>query len=262
MGNNAYLIRVSSQKGGVGKTTVAVNLASALSLSGNRTLLVDADLANPSIGFHLGLEQANQGLSQLLSGKAKLQNLVVKHAATGLSVLPEAISKRLKKQNYMKMPQVLDMLKKSNYDFVVVDTSPGVMLYEPLDKYDEVLVVATPDMPALTSAIRLMNMYRGKTKTPIVLNRLRNKGFEINFDEIEEATDEQIIARLPENDIVPTEVSEHIPAYVLNPKNPFSKEMYRLSRKYSAKMGEAYTNVMMPTRGGGIIGFLRRLFFG
>ena len=49
-----YIIRISSQKGGVGKTTIAVNLGVILSLFKYKTLVVDCDAANPTVGFHWG----------------------------------------------------------------------------------------------------------------------------------------------------------------------------------------------------------------
>jgi MinD superfamily P-loop ATPase len=68
-----YIIRMSSQKGGVGKTTIAVNLSTALSVKGYRVLLVDADIYNPCITFYLGLRSPTVGFKDVLLGKSKLE---------------------------------------------------------------------------------------------------------------------------------------------------------------------------------------------
>jgi Mrp family chromosome partitioning ATPase len=59
MNKTLQSIAVSSQKGGAGKTAIAVNLATSLSTKGFRILLIDGDCLDPSIGFHLCLEQMN-----------------------------------------------------------------------------------------------------------------------------------------------------------------------------------------------------------
>ena len=56
------IIGVMSQKGGVGKTTIAVNLAVMLRLKGYETLIVDLDTSNPSVGIHLGMHESEDGL--------------------------------------------------------------------------------------------------------------------------------------------------------------------------------------------------------
>lgn len=77
----SYVLKVVSQKGGVGKTTMAVNLATALALSNYKVLLFDADFANPSVGFHLGMYDVNAGASDVASGKTSLRNAIRKALA-------------------------------------------------------------------------------------------------------------------------------------------------------------------------------------
>ena len=67
------IISVVSGKGGVGKTTTAVNIASLLSLSGRSVAIVDADVYNPCVFFHLGLPHPATGLQALLRGKADIK---------------------------------------------------------------------------------------------------------------------------------------------------------------------------------------------
>lgn len=89
---NPYLIGVSSQKGGVGKTTISVNLSVALKSFNYKVLLIDSDTSNPSIGFHMGLEKANIGYRDVVYGRADLEDAVAVHGATGLHVLPGTIN--------------------------------------------------------------------------------------------------------------------------------------------------------------------------
>ncbi|MGC8662460.1 MAG: ParA family protein, partial [Candidatus Micrarchaeia archaeon] len=120
-----YIMRISSQKGGVGKTTVAVNLAVSLQKRGYRTLLVDADTTNPSIGFHLGMTNVNVGLKDLMKKEAQLKDYISIHGPSGLRIIcgtidskPFVISEENAKAIYSK-------IKNANYAFVIVDTQPG-----------------------------------------------------------------------------------------------------------------------------------------
>ena len=56
-----YLIRLSSTKGGVGKSVIAVNLAAALQMYGFKTLVVDMDTINPCVGLYLGIQDSSTG---------------------------------------------------------------------------------------------------------------------------------------------------------------------------------------------------------
>ena len=260
MSERPYLIRISSHKGGVGKTTIAVNLSTALQTLGKKVLIIDSDIANPSVGFHLGIDQVNIGYYEVMFGKARLQNAIVVHNPTGMHVLPGTIHARVSLPSAQSVRRVSALLKKQHYDFIIVDTPPGIFHYEVLNVYDEALIVATPEMPAVSSSLKLATTYsRSGLKHHLVVNRVANKRYELSIEEIEEVYGDKVLGVLPEDEIVPISISEHIPAYLLSKRADFSKSIRHIARLYAAQSGaleEVETEKeIVPRRG-----FWRRLF--
>ena len=155
-----YLIKISSQKGGVGKTTISVNLATILQELGNNVLLVDFDIANPSVGFHLGIENQNLGISDILFKNAKISDVEVPHIPTGLMVIPGSIVWRQKEPSLLQIQRFLSELKKLKYDYIIFDTAPGYLVPEFSSMCDEAIIVTTPELSSCTSCVRLANSYK------------------------------------------------------------------------------------------------------
>lgn len=232
----AYMIRVNSQRGGVGKTTIAVNLSVALQMEGYRVLLVDDDTVSPAVGFFMGLDAANIGVRDVMSGKAQLKDAIIKHDVSGVSVLPGTLS--LKK--FPKEQETLKLVKKlralDDYDFIIVDTPPGFDYPNAGKFYDEALLASTPAMASITSAIRLGGVYEAaNVKHNLVINKITNKRYEMSVSEIEEAYAGKVLQSLSEDPKVPFSESSHIPMVILDPKSPFSRDIVELSRFYAAK---------------------------
>ncbi len=253
-----YIIRVSSQKGGVGKTTISVNLAIALQYTGYDTLLVDSDTTNPSVGFHLGLEKANAGYKQLVEGRNDVRNSISTHAASGLHVIPGVISARQFLPTASREVALLSKLKKTNYRFVVYDTEPGYKIST--KGFDEALLVSTPDMPSCSSIIRLSREFDVmQTKHNLLLNRIRNRNYEIHAREIEDMYDRKVLSKIPESEIVPLSIEEKIPAFMLNRRSQFSREIGALVNYYTLGV-EPRKDLIHGTSGLGLFSRLLRFF--
>ncbi|WP_306512349.1 polysaccharide biosynthesis tyrosine autokinase [Janibacter hoylei] len=117
---------VTSAMPGEGKTTTAVNLALAMADSGRRTLLVDADLRNPSVARTLGME-GSVGLTTVLLGDAEVHDVIQTWGSAGMDVLPagQVPPNPSELLGSAPMEALLSSLV-DEYDFVLVDSPPVV----------------------------------------------------------------------------------------------------------------------------------------
>src|SRR6266849_3392226 len=120
------VIGIVSALPGEGKTTVAIGFAAFVAKSGARTLLIDADLRNPSMTRALGYINA-PGLVNMVADKSDFDDLVITDSKFKFDFLPS--STRMKPSNssdILNSPAMKDMLRaaKSNYDYVLVDLPP------------------------------------------------------------------------------------------------------------------------------------------
>ncbi|CAN5509013.1 ParA family protein [soil metagenome] len=128
------VLAIVSQKGGVGKTTTAINLASALARRGRKTLLVDVD-PQGSVRHGVGLAEAHEptGLADVLSGSRELQDVVLPTPLPWLRVLlAGSVSEAAEHETYQsqiasspKLGELFERARNRGY-LVVVDTPPGL----------------------------------------------------------------------------------------------------------------------------------------
>jgi len=254
---NPYAIRVSSEKGGVGKTVVAINLAVLLSMLKYRVLLVDADFSNPSIGLYLGMEDVSIGIKDVMSGTSKFETTISRFSPTGLHLLLGTLAGGKFSPTDEEVDRVGRAATDYGYDFIILDTSPGMGATGAFMYYGEVLLVTTPQISALTSVLRLAKAYDNhKLKHNLVINRFKNKGYEISLDEIERIYERKVLTALPEDEIVPTSIGAHIPAYLLDRKNPFSLRIYELAKAFTPIITQGTLKISNRR---GIFAFIKRI---
>ncbi len=268
MTSKPYLIRISSQKGGVGKTTVAVNLGVALAMSQYKVLVVDSDMSNPSVGFHLGLEDVNIGTEDVIRKKVSLKKAVVVHAPSSLSVLPGTLTTRSYIPSASTLTEFFAMLANESYDFIIIDTAPGLLQPETLSKdlsgyVSEALIITTPELSACTSSIRLAKEFdKVSIRHSLAINRFRNRNYEISPREINELYGNPAIGMIPEDETVPISVAQHIPAYLLNSKSKFAIAIGDTASMYVSKAGLIPKIPGRSNKKGGIFRRIWNFFFG
>ena len=121
------VIAVSGGKGGTGKSTVAVNLATALAAAGRKVLLLDGDLGLANVDVLLGLTPTGT-LEQVLHGERRLEEIVLR-TAEGVSVIPAASG--VARMAHLPPAELAAIVRSfsalpGDYDTLLVDTAPGL----------------------------------------------------------------------------------------------------------------------------------------
>lgn len=235
---------VASGKGGVGKSTLAANLALALGARGARVVLVDGDLAQANLDLLLGVHP-RWDLGHVLAGERTLEEVVV-NAGPNVRLVPAASGQPelaelddFRREALLRSLSLLD----AEADFLLVDTASGVsrQTVELCRAAHDVLVVCTPEMPAFSDAYALIKLLqqRGLPKAPqLVVN------FAAGADEAEETAHRiRLVARrflraeigclgvIPEDAAVPRSVRQQEPAITAFPNSPAAVAYRQLAAK-------------------------------
>ena len=169
------IIAVASGKGGVGKSTIALNLAIGLSLKGYKTGLLDADIFGPSVPVMLDVKDFRPQVKNI-NGKdiiAPLEKYGIKVLSIGFFVEPDSavVWRGPMASNFLK--QMLSMTDWGNLDYLIIDLPPGTSDIH-LTLVQEVavtgaIIVSTPQEVALADAVKGIAMFRNeKINVPVI----------------------------------------------------------------------------------------------
>jgi len=236
--SNGKIIGIISLKGGVGKTSSVANLGAVLATEFNkRVLVVDANFSAPNLALHLGLYDPKVTIHDVLLNRANVNDAIYEHEA-GFHLIPGAYVSR--KVNPHRLKQKISHLK-DHYDIILIDSSPNLNeeVLATMIASDELLVVTSPDYPTLSTTLRAVRLAKQR-KTPItglILNRVRNKKFELSIEDIEEAAQVPVLSVLPEDIRVLESVYYTTPVSLYKPKSNAAIEYKKLA---ASLIGERY----------------------
>lgn len=193
-------ITIISGKGGVGKTSSAINLAAALSFFGKTVTVVDANLTTPNVGLHLGVPVVPVNLHDVLQGNNKITDAVYMHPS-GTKIIPASIAlKDLKKTDARRLPKSLSKLHGTT-DFVLIDGAAGLgnEALGALHASNEVLVVTNPELPAITDALKTVRLADELKKDVlgVILTKSNECDLDVSMQNIETMLEKPVISVVP-----------------------------------------------------------------
>ena len=194
------LISVASGKGGVGKTTVSANLATAIAKLGEKVAVVDADVTMANLALLFGLQSAPITLQDVLMGDAEIFDAMYE-GPYGLTVIPSGLGMGgYRKIDPERMKDAMEKLAQ-NFDYVFVDIPAGIgdNAMAAMAATKEYIIVLTPDKAAIADALKakLTAEKIGLKALGAIVNMSQGLKEEPTNEEIKNILEMAVLGRVP-----------------------------------------------------------------
>lgn len=231
---------IASGKGGVGKTTTAINLGTALSNFGREVIVLDANLSTPSIGIHLGTPNIPITLQDVLNGKKHINESMYLHPS-GLKLILSSINlEHFNEEHFDKLKDAINDLQGAS-EVVIIDAAAGLgkEARSSIGVADEAIIVTTPELPSVTDALKTIHICeRLKTKIiGVVVTKYNNDNLDLSLKNIETILEKPIIG------VIPLDATIKKSLYLKNPVNythPNAKSSIAYKKLAAKLIGDKY----------------------
>ena len=205
------VITITSGKGGVGKTTVTANIASALAMLGKKVVAIDADIGLRNLDVVMGLEnRIVYDLVDVIEGRCRLRQAMIKDKRQpDLYLIPAAQTRDKMAVSPSDMVLVCDELRQE-MDYIIIDSPAGIErgFRNAIAAADEVVIVTNPEVSAVRDADRIIGLLESEEKGPgrLILNRLKPamvaRGDMLSIDDVLDILAVELIGVIPEDESI------------------------------------------------------------
>ncbi len=236
-------IVITSGKGGVGKTTTAINLGAAINYFGEEALVIDANLSTPNVGVHLNSPEVPVNLNHVLLKKATPLEALYEHES-GLKIILSSLSiKELKKIKHGRLKNYKKDFEKLS-DYIIVDSAAGLgdEAKSAIEMADELILVTNPEIPAITDALKTIKLAE-EMKKPVlgvIITRVRKNDFEMQPSAVKEMLEVPILGMIPEDETVQRALSERDAVVYTYPRSDAARAYKEIAAKLVGAEYDSY----------------------
>jgi len=234
----AKIYTITSGKGGVGKTTTAVNLGAALNRFKEDVVIVDANFTTPNLGLYLGAPLVPISLDHVLHGDADIEDAIYEHES-GTKIVPSSLSlKDLKRINLKLMKNTSKKLKKiSNH--ILFDSSAGLgeEAKIAMSHADEIIIVTNPNILSVTDALKAIKL-AGELKKQVkgvIITRVKGTKTEMSIESIKGMLDVPVLGIVPEDKAIEESLVRKNAVIYTEPKSKAAKAYIDIAAKLLGK---------------------------
>ena len=237
-------IGLFSGKGGVAKTTSTINLGMAMNELGKDVAIIDANFTTPNIGLYLGLKPKIT-IHDIIKNKHHAIEAIQRHKS-GLKIIPGSISLKeirdVKSENFKH--NLADL--RNTVEYALIDTSASLTKQnlDVLDAVDEVVIVTTPELPAVTDALKTIKLAEeyGKNIAGVIVCKSKNDDLEMSVKNIEAMLDYPVISVIPYDESVREALKEKESIILTHPDSEASLAYKRLAEQLTGTRYEEEVN--------------------
>ncbi|MBR9675907.1 P-loop NTPase [Candidatus Woesearchaeota archaeon] len=240
---------IASGKGGVGKTTTTLNLASALQNFGREAIVLDANITTPNICLHLGTPSLPVTLQDALRGKKHIKDAVYLHPS-GLKIIPSSISLEENPDELLEnLKHVVPELKDSG-EVVLIDAAAGLgsEAVHALRVAHDAIIVSSPDIPSVTDALKTIKRAEkeGTKVLGVVVTKVRNDNLELSITNIETILEKPVIGIIPYDQSIRKSLHLKNPVLYTHPESRASVAYKKLAANL---IGQRYVESFIEREG-------------